>query len=121
MNASCLGTYHIDAIHAETSNRKIRKALKEHVCCECKTTIQKGERYEIVKGLWDREWRTLKTCLPCAAIGNDLPCARIHEGLRVQVQEVYGFDYVTGEDYDTFVSNPKTGREHRFRECYLGR
>lgn len=44
------------------------KARKKHACCECPRPIQPGERYELVKGNWDGEWSTYKTCLPCVAL-----------------------------------------------------
>lgn len=43
----------------------IRRARKQHVCCECLEPIAVGERYEIFEGCWDGEWQTYKTCLFC--------------------------------------------------------
>lgn len=43
------------------------KAAKEHVCCECRGTIAKGESYEYFSGVWD-EPAVYKTCADCAAL-----------------------------------------------------
>ena len=41
-------------------------ARKQHKCCECCEAINKGERYQKSKGLWDGHFMEFKTCLPCA-------------------------------------------------------
>lgn len=43
------------------------KARKQHICCECGSTIYPGETYERVDGLWD-DFATFKTCLFCASV-----------------------------------------------------
>ena len=50
----------------------IRKARKEHTCCECGEPIKPGQRYEYVSGI-DHDGRPFwqKTCLPCAQIWED--------------------------------------------------
>ncbi len=45
-------------------------ARKKHICCECRAAIQPGQRYEVVKGLWDG-WATYKTCEICAAVRDE--------------------------------------------------
>lgn len=46
-----------------------RVAKKEHICCECGKTIQKGERYQYVYGVWEidgcKDSGGSKTCLDC--------------------------------------------------------
>jgi hypothetical protein len=44
---------------------QIRKARKEHKCCECFRQIEIGEQYEQVTGNWDGSWGSFKTCLHC--------------------------------------------------------
>lgn len=39
-----------------------------HECCECGGTIDPGERYERVRGLWDGMWITYVTCEFCAQV-----------------------------------------------------
>lgn len=41
------------------------RARKEHKCCECDITIQKGESYRAIKGKWDGSFYTYKQCLHC--------------------------------------------------------
>ena len=47
-------------------NEDIVTARKRHRCCECGSTIAKGERYQSVSGMWEGEFSHIKTCLPCA-------------------------------------------------------
>ena len=48
------------------SESTMRKARKEHICCECRRVIHPKERYQEIKGCWSGEWATYKTCEPCA-------------------------------------------------------
>ncbi|OEU66208.1 MAG: hypothetical protein BA863_09200 [Desulfovibrio sp. S3730MH75] len=41
------------------------KARKQHVCCECGSTIDKGEKYQRVEGMWEGDFATFKTCMFC--------------------------------------------------------
>lgn len=42
-----------------------RTARKCHTCTECRTTIQPGDVYEFVSGVWDGQASTFKTCTLC--------------------------------------------------------
>lgn len=46
-------------------NEFFRRANKAHTCCECKSTIQKGEGYVLIQGLWEDEWKSYKYCSSC--------------------------------------------------------
>lgn len=59
---------------AELCGVLIVKARKPAVCCECRETIEPGERYEMVSGKWDGEWSSFKTCLPCKEIREAFCC-----------------------------------------------
>lgn len=50
----------------ELYDERYVKARKKHTCCECKHPIFPGEEYQKVKGLWDGEFATFKTCSCCA-------------------------------------------------------
>lgn len=52
----------------------IRKARKEHWCCECRETIKVGDRYEYVSGIWDGRADSYKTCLLCKEIRDHFSC-----------------------------------------------
>lgn len=55
-----------------TLNRmKIRKARKQHECCECRETINPGEEYCHESSLFDGGWATHKTCMSCKRIRDD--------------------------------------------------
>ena len=49
-------------------------ARKPHKCCECRRTIQPGERYERVSGLWDGDFEEFKTCYDCVSMRSALFC-----------------------------------------------
>lgn len=53
-------------------------ARKAHVCCECRGTIQPGERYRKAEGVWDGRGATYKQCHDCAEmfaeVDAGLPC-----------------------------------------------
>jgi hypothetical protein len=42
-----------------------RIARKEHKCMECWRVIRKGERYHIINLIFDREFKSHKTCAHC--------------------------------------------------------
>jgi hypothetical protein len=50
-------------------NQTKRKARKPHKCCECWTTIEKGEVYQCIEGLWD-DFHTYRMCLDCDELWN---------------------------------------------------
>ena len=42
-----------------------RKAKKDHRCNECNRSIEQGETYRHVWGVWDNTAQTFKTCPDC--------------------------------------------------------
>ena len=64
MSNACYCDYEMPSFfHEET-----RKARKYHTCCECRRTIQPGERYEHVWGVWEDTPDTHKTCQHCVGL-----------------------------------------------------
>ena len=55
-----------------------RHARRQHRCCECGLTIEKGESYQRATGKWEDEIRTYKTCQRCLDLLNfvkaHVPC-----------------------------------------------
>ena len=47
---------------------EIRKAKKQHECCECDVPIMPGDEYEYTTGCWEGTWSVYKTCKSCAWI-----------------------------------------------------
>jgi hypothetical protein len=45
---------------------------KLYHCCECLKLIERGERHQHTKGLWDGEWSAFRTCLDCSEILADI-------------------------------------------------
>ena len=50
---------------AECYGHEHRSAIKDHICCECKGTIQAGEIYHYHHGVWDGEASSYKVCREC--------------------------------------------------------
>lgn len=69
-------------------------ARKPHQCCECRETIQKGEKYEYVRGCWEGSFETYKTCMTCVNI-RDAYCgsAFVYGELAETISECMGFWY----------------------------
>lgn len=70
-------------------SRTIRKARKEHHCCECRKNIPKGHTYQIDAVADLGRARTFKTCLTCAE--------RL-EHILGSLSDL-GFDYDEGPEY----------------------
>jgi hypothetical protein len=51
--------------YPDVYNEVIRRARKEHKCCECRGVIQKREFYQYVSGIWNGEADSYKTCIDC--------------------------------------------------------
>ncbi len=67
------------------SSDEIRKARKEHKCCECQRVIKVGEKYHLFKGCWDGEWGRFKTCVACNDLRYD-----VREGYRDDEWPAFG-------------------------------
>jgi hypothetical protein len=78
-----------------------RKARKQHVCEECRETIEVGERYHYATFLTaDGDWGDYTCCAPCHRIQQDYaPCCALGM-LRDTIEECLGFDYVTYDGSD---------------------
>lgn len=48
----------------------VRKARKEHPCCECRRVIHPRELYHVEAGLYDGRWQDSKTCAHCYLAGS---------------------------------------------------
>lgn len=75
-----------------------RKARKPHKCWECRAAIDPGEVYEHVRGKWDGDIWTFKTCALCLELRQwariSVPCfcfsyGDLHENIRDMVDEVH--------------------------------
>ena len=70
-------------------------AKKKHTCCECSGDILPGKKYENVRGLWDGEFETFKTCLACSSIRGEY-CSHgfVYGELKMVIDECLGVDLV---------------------------
>lgn len=76
-----------------------RRARKPHQCHECRGTITPGESYEHVRGKWEGDVYTFKTCALCLELRQwatiSVPCfcfsyGDLHENVRDMVDGVKG-------------------------------
>ena len=81
-----------DNLPARLFERKMRRARKEYHCVECKERIARGERYEYVRGCWEGEWLTFRSCRICAQIRTDYFCSWVYGELWEGVWECLGPD-----------------------------
>ena len=69
----------------EFINETKRRAVKKHICCECKSEINKGDDYYVITGKWDGEIRTYKTCEKCI----DLRDSMVEAGYCPPIGDLY--------------------------------
>ena len=85
-NCSCIYIDNYESADFHTSVK--RKAIKNHRCCECGRTINRGETYEYVSGKWDSYIGTYKTCGDCLSIRNTFFCdGWLYEGMTEALWE----------------------------------
>jgi hypothetical protein len=71
---------------------KMVKVRKDHKCCECHKTIDKGEECESASGKWDGEVDRFYTCKICSMIRRDfLPCS-CFGNLDMDLQDYFEFE-----------------------------
>jgi len=71
-------------------NRYLRKARKQHLCCECRKPIKTGDTYWFARGLWDHRWGTYKVCVPCEKLR-----AQIHKECDFASDEAIAFEHLS--------------------------
>jgi len=83
--------YGDDGVSVDFFHCEIRRAAKDHECCECEATIKKGERYEYASGKCESELWNSKTCLICAEIAEAFSCeGRTYGGIFwEQLEDLY--------------------------------
>lgn len=55
-----------DVIEPSAYVERVRRARKQHRCCECGDIIHIAELYVYASGVWDGYARSYKTCRRCA-------------------------------------------------------
>jgi hypothetical protein len=96
MTSSCIWQYD-EGETMEPCTTKLVKARKPHCCCECAVTINVGDLHEYVRGLYDGEWETYRTCARCLNVHADYFAGRRVLGCMVEDFEAeHGFDYRDG-------------------------
>ena len=62
----------MDCESPEVFEQVIRKARKQHRCCECGGAITPGDYYQYAHGIWADGPAGFKTCIPCARLRRDI-------------------------------------------------
>lgn len=71
---------------AQFENIKVVRGKRDYRCVECSKPIPKGAEHEAYSGLWEGEFETYRTCIPC----RDL-----REALRPIMKQAWGEDCFT--------------------------
>lgn len=50
---------------------KVQRARKQYRCCECKSVINRGDKYRYTFGVWDSVTHVYRQCEPCGQIFRD--------------------------------------------------
>ncbi len=91
-----MGVCYCDYEMLSVSREETRKARKSHTCCECRRTIQPGEPYEHVWGVWEGKPDTYKTCQHCVGLREyvraHVPCfCWAYENMREDALETLSY------------------------------
>ncbi len=91
------------------STTKLRRARKAWECCECCETIQPGDLYEHMRGLYEDEWDTYRTCARCCNVRKDFFVGHVFACMVEDFQGAHGFDYRDGipADFTPCGQNPE--------------
>lgn len=65
------------------------KARKEHRCCECRGTIQVGEKYRKHHGIWDGSAADYKVCEDCETLREEVDAEIAHREDCTAFGELY--------------------------------
>jgi hypothetical protein len=95
----------------EFSSEDFIVARKSHKCCECYTEIKPGDTYHYLRGLWDGEFMTFKTCEKCADLRDSLgdvwcvALTNLQEEYREYLSETGKVVYNEETDEDVYPEN----------------
>lgn len=81
----------IDEWDIETGGCSVTKtprARKRHACCECSRTIEPGETYEQISGVYDHEPYRTRTCMRCVRVRAALESEVRKDHMRVPIGEL---------------------------------
>ena len=99
---SCIDARPEDDERPKRWTRQTRTARKRWRCIECGDPIQPGERYEHVRGLWDRRYETYRTCEGCVDVRDAVLCG----------------GYVYGELWETLSNADVVRRDRAVERCW---
>jgi hypothetical protein len=84
-----------DFTQPEFFTSQIRKARKEHTCCECGSKINPGDNYYFYSGKWEDNISSYKTCNDCQELAKEaLECY----GLGEMYDSLWECEIITHEE-----------------------
>jgi hypothetical protein len=90
----CIG-YDVDGSCDFFESRTV-KARKDQRCCECRSVIHAGDKYEYAAGKYDGDFFTAKTCLFCDSVRDAFACGgSVAYGELWQEMRDYAFPAMT--------------------------
>ena len=96
MECTCGFDCDIDGDSADFHDVTMRRARKQHACCECRRTILPGEMYQHVAGKWGGSLNTYDTCAECAEIRGALCLGSwLYTSLWEDIQEQVFPEFIT--------------------------
>jgi hypothetical protein len=85
----CIGSGDYEG-YCEFFQSDVRKARKEHRCCECNRVITRGANYVAVRGKYEGDFWSETLCCDCDEIGSAFAC----DGGRLYCQLWEDMEYV---------------------------
>ena len=80
---------------------ELRRARKDHRCCDCCRIIKRGERYEYIAGVCDGDFENWKTCRECVSLREAIAKIEISHGCdKSEAYPGFGFAREAAHDYD---------------------
>lgn len=102
MNISCDCSVEVDD-RSDFYQETFPVARKIHKCCECGGNILPKQKYSLVVGKWEGNFKKYRTCMPCYCIRDHYCHFGFYFGrLRETIKECLEFDYteIPEEDED---------------------
>lgn len=111
-NCSCISPGDGDYDTSYTLTQKSVQARKSHKCSECKKVINRGDTYELFKGVWDGKIETYKTCLDCVSLRDTFFCDWIFTNLW---DDFIDYVWEDGISFDNISKLTLGAKEHVYK------
>lgn len=90
--------------HNDVEDGEWRTARKAHECCACDLPIRKGDRYHVLRTLYDGSWSTSKHCARCWTMCDLLAAAPFTDGVVLTLDCGVSWEDASGEPPPAYVA-----------------